>query len=74
MIDIRENAERFAVYRMGIKNFWECTYAEVAEVTGLTIVRVKAICLARGWRFTSVEDEVGSLDSFMSLDGPIFHV
>lgn len=77
-IHIRENAENFAVYRMGANNDWEATYDEVAQVTGLSVARVKAICIAKAWRFTSPEDAVPSLDSIMQptigLDASLFHV
>ena len=30
---VREEAERFAIWRMGNTHNWECTYDDVAEAT-----------------------------------------
>lgn len=76
--DLKENAEKFAVWRVGNMNDWEYSYDEIAELTGVPLIRVKRICAANGWRCTSIEDQFQSVDSFMvpgnGIDASAFHV
>ena len=79
MIDrIKEQAEQFAVWRMGKLHTWECTYQEAADATGLIVVQVKRICLLKGWRFQDDQSDFEDVDSFMDhpniVDVIKFHV
>ena len=68
MKTIRENAERFAVWRMGnLHNLhnWECTYDEAATATGLPVAQVKRICVANRWRFFEEAGQIEDVDSMM---------
>lgn len=75
---IKDQADRFAVWRMGTVNTWECSYQEAAEATGLTVAKVKRICVANGWRFQDDQGEFEEVDSFMdrenAVDVPQIHV
>ncbi|UUV43235.1 helix-turn-helix DNA binding domain protein [Rhodobacter phage RcCWillis] len=76
-LDLREQAERFAVWRMGTNSNWECTYGEVAEKTGVPLPRVMRICLANNWRFVE-DDDFQPVDFLMhptsAVDVNHFHV
>ncbi len=39
----------FRIWREGQSIGWECTYAELAEATGLSTDNVRDICRSRGW-------------------------
>ena len=54
MIAVREEAERFAIWRMGNLHNWECTYEDAATATGLPVTQVKRIrCrTSRPWSAT----------------------
>ncbi|MER9524057.1 valine--tRNA ligase [Mesorhizobium sp. M0292] len=45
----REMAYHFLVRRYGKSVDWNCSYAEIAEVTKVPIVRVRAICVRKGY-------------------------
>jgi hypothetical protein len=55
MKTLSEQAEHFAIWRMGQINSFECTYGEVSTATGVPISKVRRHCIASRWRFT--EDE-----------------
>lgn len=69
MSDLKDKAERFAIWRVGKQQDFTATYDEVAKVTGIPTTRVKRICKAKKWRF--VDDEpVEEVDfSKFSRDG-----
>ena len=55
MKTLTEQAEHFAIWRMGKINSFECIYGEVSTATGVTLPRVKRLCILNKWRF--VDDE-----------------
>ena len=65
MIAVREEAERFAIWRMGNMHNWECTYEEAATATGLPVAQVKRICVANCWSFFDEEGQIEDVDSMM---------
>lgn len=56
----RRNANTFLVWREGKSVDWDCTAAELAEATGLSVQTVRSICRERGYR---VRDGRRSADS-----------
>ncbi|MGX7874434.1 hypothetical protein ACVDG5_018230 [Mesorhizobium sp. ORM6] len=58
-------AQRFLVRRYGMSVNWNCTYREIAQVTGISEVRVKAICLRYGYH---VDSDPSQPVSYMPVD------
>ena len=74
--EITEKAERFAVWRVGTQNDWECSYEDIALATGVSVAKVKRICLGAGWRCEATEFE--DVDTIMRAENGVdvlsFHV
>lgn len=62
IIDTKEQAQAFAIYRHGIKTDWEAAYHDIAEVVGIPSNQVKRICLSRGWWFEAPDEMLPGVD------------
>lgn len=71
MRPFRAAALRFIIWRQGKAVNWECTYGDLAQVTGIPVKTVRTICRQHGYRpkvtarGQHVREEQMPVDSFM---------
>lgn len=49
-MNLQDQAEAFAVWRVGTQQDWKCSYLDIADQTGIPTWRVLIICLNKNWR------------------------
>lgn len=70
----KDLAQRFLVRRYGMSVNWNCTNREIAQVTGISETKVKAICLRYGYHFERDPSQPASympVDKFFALPNTI---
>lgn len=68
-----QRAREFVVWRSGNAVGWDCSFTDIANETGLSIVGVRSICMRRGWdkrmprerRGTNIQGERMPVDKLM---------
>ncbi|TPN04520.1 hypothetical protein [Mesorhizobium sp. B2-1-2] len=69
----KDLSQRFLVRRYGLSVNWNCTYREIAQVTGISEARVRTICLRHGYKLASDPHKplgIMPVDSYMALRNP----
>ena len=66
----REAAQRFLIWRYGTNVAWRTTFAEIAQVTGIDVLRVGKICRKYGYtleRESHQPPHMMPVDNYMAL-------